>query len=325
MKELRPIKDHDVYAEPISAQIARALFDALYRPLFAILGTPPKQVALRNAPDTLREALMSGRIWYNDGKFYGKFNAAIGLALRKMGANFNSRDKLYYLPTDKLTMDMRAIIGAANSKFSEQQNALLETLNKMNNPPELEFLKVQPYLAGVFIDLERQFQTTVPDDLQIPMKMTPYIQQEIERDYTANLNLYIKGWYADEIIKLREDVQKVVAQGYRADHMAAVLEAQYGVAQRKAKFLGRQETSLLVSKFREQRYKESGIRKYRWSTSHDSRVRHDHKELNNKIFDWDHPPITDQATQARNHPGEDFNCRCVAIPLLDSDLELLKK
>jgi SPP1 gp7 family putative phage head morphogenesis protein len=108
------------------------------------------------------------------------------------------------------------------------------------------------------------------------------------------MNKYIQDWYADDIIKLRGRVEEAVAVGYRADHMRDVLMAEYGVAERKALFLAKQEGSLLVSKYRETRYKEVGLMRYRWSTSHDQRVRHDHRELNEKIFDWDHPPITDQ-------------------------------
>ena len=72
----------------------------------------------------------------------------------------------------------------------------------------------------------------------------------------------------------------------------------------------------MVSKYRQIRYEDVGIRRYMWSTSGDVRVRHDHKELNGKIFYFDNPPITDKATGARNNPGEDFGCRCVAIPVM---------
>jgi uncharacterized protein with gpF-like domain len=39
--------------------------------------------------------------------------------------------------------------------------------------------------------------------------------------------------------------------------------------------------------------------------------------LNGHIYSFDDPPVTCQATQAHNNPGEDFRCRCVAIPILD--------
>ena len=80
----------------------------------------------------------------------------------------------------------------------------------------------------------------------------------------------------------------------------------------------------MVSKYRQIRYEEVGIDNYIWSTSHDSRVRHDHRELQGKVFSFSNPPITDKATGARNNPGEDFGCRCVAIPVMP-EREVLRK
>ncbi len=58
-----------------------------------------------------------------------------------------------------------------------------------------------------------------------------------------------------------------------------------------------------------------GILEYRWSTSKDERVRHDHKALDTKIFSFASPPVTNLKTGARNNPGCDFGCRCIAIPI----------
>lgn len=320
MKELKPIKDKDSYADPIFQYIARQMFDMMYDPLFKILGKRPDATTLSNALDrsSVTAALLSGQIWFNDNKFYGNFNSAIGRELRRYGANFNSLDKTYFIKAVDLPMNIRAVIGEANSKFQAQQNAIAESLNKMNKAPQLSFKEILPKLNYVFIDLGKQFTTSVPQGLNVPMDLTPNMREVIAEDYTYNLNLYIKNWHDSEIIKLREIVNKSVAQGYRAEFMQHVLEAQYGVAERKAKFLARQETSLLVSKYREARYKEAGLNKYRWSTSRDQRVRADHRALEGKIFDWDHPPITDRSTGARNHPGQDFGpCRCLAIPLIE--------
>ena len=62
-----------------------------------------------------------------------------------------------------------------------------------------------------------------------------------------------------------------------------------------------------------ERYKSVGVQKYRWSTAGDNRVRPEHKALNGKIFDWDNPPLS----TGGKHPGEDFGCRCIAIPIVE--------
>jgi SPP1 gp7 family putative phage head morphogenesis protein len=316
---LQPIKDKDVYSDPIFKYIARQMFDIMYFKLFQILGKKPEETTLSNAIDrsSLVNALLSGQIWFRENKFYGNFNAAIGKELRKLGANFNSQDKTYFLKESSIPMNIRAIISEAKSKFKQQQDKILAELNKSNIAPAIESKNVKPLLDHMFIDLNKQFSVSMPKNLSVPMDMTPSMKDAIAEDYTHNLNLYIADWYDQEIIKLRGRVEEAVSEGYRADHLRDVLQAEYGVAERKAKFLARQETSLLVSKYRETRYKEANLSRYKWSTSHDIRVRHDHAELNGKIFSWDNPPITDQHTGARNNPGEDFNCRCVAIPIVE--------
>ncbi len=47
--------------------------------------------------------------------------------------------------------------------------------------------------------------------------------------------------------------------------------------------------------------------RYIWKTQGDSKVRDSHRKNHNKIFSWDDPPET-------GHPGEDYGCRCVAVP-----------
>jgi SPP1 gp7 family putative phage head morphogenesis protein len=74
--------------------------------------------------------------------------------------------------------------------------------------------------------------------------------------------------------------------------------------------------SLFVSKYREAVFEENGVKKYIWSTANDIRVRDRHRSLNNKVFSYDDPPVVDKKSGRRANPGEDYNCRCVAIPYL---------
>ncbi len=142
--------------------------------------------------------------------------------------------------------------------------------------------------------------------------------EQLKDDYTENLDLYIQKWHDEQILRLRKKVSENVQQGFRAENLIADIQAEKKVSYNKAKFLAKQETSLMVSKYRQVRYEDAGINRYMWSTSRDQRVRHDHRELQGKIFRFDQPPVTDKNTGARNNPGEDFNCRCVAIPVLST-------
>ena len=117
-------------------------------------------------------------------------------------------------------------------------------------------------------------------------------------------------------MKLREEVNENTFSGFRSDRLLKSLQSNYGVSLSKAKFLAKQETSLLTSKYREQRYKSAGVNKYKWEIR-GFRTRDDHRKLQGQIFTWDTPPITNTKTGARNHPGEDYNCYCTAIAIAE--------
>jgi SPP1 gp7 family putative phage head morphogenesis protein len=53
------------------------------------------------------------------------------------------------------------------------------------------------------------------------------------------------------------------------------------------------------------------VEEYVWSTSRDERVRPSHSAKDGKRFKWNDPPSD------TGHPGNEIQCRCVAIPVLD--------
>jgi SPP1 gp7 family putative phage head morphogenesis protein len=319
MLKAQPIPDKDIYHQLIYREIKELLDEMLFIPILKIT----RAQSVKNAPSkALIEALRLGKITYAENYFTGKFNAAIGLELRKMGADWNKVRKAYFLAQGNIPTDVKIAIAAGNSLIQEkitEINKQLTFLQQTGNIPEINF-DVQ--FAGMLIDIDKQFKTTIPEDIGIPMTLSTLQRETIKREYTENMNKYIKDLTVDSIERLRKKVIENVQEGYRASNLLGVIEAERGVADRHALFIAKQETSLMVSTYRDSRYQEAGIRRYLWSTSHDERVRPDHKKLDGKTFSFNQPPITDSRTGARNNPGYDFGCRCVAIPILDDDVEI---
>lgn len=77
----------------------------------------------------------------------------------------------------------------------------------------------------------------------------------------------------------------------------------------RAELIARDQTLKLNSAVTKDRHQSAGISQYTWSTSLDDRVRPEHAELEGTVQSWDVPPDP-------GHPGEDFQCRCVAIPIV---------
>jgi SPP1 gp7 family putative phage head morphogenesis protein len=134
--------------------------------------------------------------------------------------------------------------------------------------------------------------------------------------YTFNQQKNVKDWAPEQVVRLREMVQQYQMTGDTRS-LREMIENQWSVSANKARFLARQETSLFFSNLQLDRAGRAGVRRYRWSTSHDVRVRQDHKDLQGTIVSLDSPPIVDKKTGRRAHAGEDYGCRCAKIWILD--------
>ena len=163
-----------------------------------------------------------------------------------------------------------------------------------------------------------------PRDIAIGLKVDPAIEATLRKTLVENMEISIKDWASEEIVRLRERVQQNALAGWRPDRLARQIAVERGISARKANFISSQETSLFVSNWREERAKQLGSTRYKWSTSHDARVRptrpgetNNHRVLNGRVFFWSDPPVVDSATGRKCHPGQDFGCRCVAMPIID--------
>ena len=71
----------------------------------------------------------------------------------------------------------------------------------------------------------------------------------------------------------------------------------------------RDQTSKAIGQLTQARHRQIGISEYIWRTSQDERVRPNHAQLDGTRQRWDVPPDV-------GHPGQDIQCRCVAIPYI---------
>ena len=113
--------------------------------------------------------------------------------------------------------------------------------------------------------------------------------------------------YFDQV---RTMVAENLAEGLRWESIAKEIEHIGGVTESRAKLIARDQTSKMNAAFNEVRQTELGIEEYEWQTSGDERVRESHREKDGQVFRWDTPP---------EDTGEDIQCRCVAIPMINLD------
>lgn len=310
MEQLKPIVDRKEYHVPAQRSIEETLYSRVFGPLLRMFNS--KREASKAS---FLQALRSGKLWYSGGVVTGQFSAALSKYLRELGGEWDKSVKGFRIGPTALGTQAVEAARVAREREAELKKKIKKHLDAVNDAG-LVRVDVHDGFNLVVADLDHQFKKTTADSITVTPQLGEAARRRLAERYTNNLDLYVEGWEEEAVARLRKKIEQGALAGFRAEALEGLIKAEWGVSRRKAAFLARQETSLLVSKFREERYKEAGIRQYRWETSHDERVRHDHKELNGRVFSFDDPPITDRATGAKNNPGEDFNCRCLAIPLL---------
>lgn len=114
-----------------------------------------------------------------------------------------------------------------------------------------------------------------------------------------------------------DDVAKIVTRAFTTnahpDTVAAEIQARYGIAERHARLIARDQIAKLNGQITAARHQELGLKRYRWRTMRDRRVRPTHRDREGKIFEYGKGPI----------PGTEICCRCVEEPMFDDILALL--
>ena len=145
-------------------------------------------------------------------------------------------------------------------------------------------------------------------------------------------------WIDENVTKIKSipqntlmEMQQIIQSGFRSGStirdITKAIQKEYNLTKGKARMHARDQVATLNAQITKKQQEDAGCKRYRWSDSRDSRVRDCHRSLNGQIFSWDDPPemwyVTKKKgivhTGRRCHPGEDYACRCVAIPVFDYD------
>ena len=160
--------------------------------------------------------------------------------------------------------------------------------------------------AEVSINLKNQ--TGI--DLSAYLRNSPNIAERVNTLTAGNVQL-IKSIRSQYLDKVQNAVMQAMVKGTLNKDLAAQIKDLGKTTEKRAMFIARDQSSKLNAALTQARHEDVGIKKYMWSTSLDERVRDSHADKEGQIFEYTNPPAD------TGHPGHDFNCRCVAIPVLD--------
>lgn len=222
------------------------------------------------------------------------------------------------------------------SSIEQATNMVIEDITKVNEKvlPKMNLTK---RVEGIGIMTKStaidEFRKSVKDALGVDIRkdyyMGDFYQKEMEVWVGENTDL-IKTISHDMLNDMRADVSEGYIEGLRSEEIAERIQHDYNVTQAKAKMLARDQVAKLNGKITRAQQEDAGVTEYIWRTVGDERVRPGHDRLNGKKFKWDDPPeIYEWAskkdgggwkdTGRRCNPMEDYNCRCIALPVFDAE------
>lgn len=130
-------------------------------------------------------------------------------------------------------------------------------------------------------------------------------RDDIEDEFAAMVrkNVALIQNLGDDIrARVERAVLDAVISGTRPADLAAKLRDEFGILDRRAQTIARDQTAKTTSSLNELRQEQAGITQYRWSGVLDNRERESHRRQEGKIFAWAVPP------EGTGHPGSEVNC-----------------
>lgn len=213
-----------------------------------------------------------------------------------------ANDNIFKPRQDALGDEMSVIINGIKIKFAERvsETALRRIIQNMG-------LAVSRHNLGQF---RKVFKRSLGVD---PFQVEPYLEGEITNLVEQNVNL-IKTVDERHFSEIQETVFRGARQGKSTQEISRMIRERGKVAKSRADLIARDQVNKFNGQLNKLRQQDVGVKRYRWRTALDERVRPQHAEREGKIYEWNNPP-------SDGHPGEPINCRCYAEPILEDLLD----
>lgn len=157
------------------------------------------------------------------------------------------------------------------------------------------------------------------------LQMQDYLRAAAQQN--AQLITSIPQKYLDDVQTL---VMANMRSGMRPGFIEKALQDQFGVTQRRAKMIARDQTGKIQGELAERQQRDSGFEYFQWLDSDDSRVRDRHRAIAEKVtaygpgvYRWDNLPLSQDGVPIR--PGSDYQCRCTSRPVSAREVEENRK
>lgn len=242
---------------------------------------------------------------YDDPHFFGGMSV---FTLDEFRAKLRDIDggKITHTDADDFSSADRARLRAALDRARRDMEQQLTT-NRLSNVAAETASHLSTFNAAQF---SRQVRAAIGTDISL---RDPKIAGLLDEFVHANVSL-IRALGNKSL----DDVEKAIVNGVASgDSWSGIqddVQERYGISDRHAQLIARDQVGKLNGQITRARHEELGVSKYKWRDSGDNKVRPSHKKLNGKTFSYAKPPLVDGE---RKNPGEPICCRCSPEPVFD--------
>ena len=210
-------------------------------------------------------------------------------------------------------------------KYWEEQDKKSEELRKAIKEAEKRGKDTTELRAKLKDHQKDAFQKAPQVEVKIDDIALDEKSKKIAQDYTYNMQFWVKKWEAKNIVKMREEVLKMIQEGARVPRIAEYFEKRWKIAKDKALFLAVNESHLAGSVIKSATYQELGANSFKWGRSSSKEKRELHKEYYDKVFRFDNPPIIDEKLGIKGLPRQIWNCKCHMLMVPPTLEEIINK
>jgi SPP1 gp7 family putative phage head morphogenesis protein len=333
-KKLEPIIYDDAWHKKLAEYIFNNIELLVFDPLIEA-----SNARSDNAKTSLIEKLLrEGYLRYEDGKFKGQYSAKISKEMKEVGAIF--KRGYWFIHDSKLPFVFRSAIKKNQNdikiltkKINEKLDTIIKDTPSFISGMTEDTLGLEGIARDRFNHLSKKLKDTIRKASGIQPKIDKDgikkirddylkttelpIRKTLEIDFLTGVRKSFENFAQDTVEKLRKNLNKMILDGAPRKEIQKFIGTRLKLSKERSIFIARQETALLTTKFKKAQYEQYGIDKYEWRTMGDHKVRSRHIELNGQTIDWSNPPIVDEKTGRTAHAGEDFRCRCQAVPIVE--------
>lgn len=219
----------------------------------------------------------------------------------------------------------------SNRSWSDALDRIIEEIDFLADPERVK-ANIGIRASGLEIAKynSKQIRKTYDQGLGVNIfSQEPWLSTQLE-SFNEQGSALILSLSDDEISSVKQVVLRSVSEGQSLTNTIKNIQKRFAISYRHAKLIARDQTAKLNGSLTRLRQENLGVETYIWQTSSDDRVRASHKVLDGMECSWIDSSVyripgedkwrkKSSINAFEGQIGQDFQCRCVSIPVLNEE------